>query len=417
MVSLENLTNNQRFRQVALLYGATLAGVIVGMGVSVLNTRCLDPSAFGDVRFITNYMAFFSGILMFGLFVSASRLMAVAADSRSSAEIKGASVTILAACCILLVAIMLISGMVFQHVLHRPYARLFYCAMPVCMSPLILNYINTTSQGDNSIGMIAAARVLPSVIYLITGLIVYLNVAATSALMLWLQNGIAVLVFVTLIHLNKPSFRNLGVSLKLILVENRRYGLHVYYGSLANVCVPYVAGISLGLFALDNVSVGFYTLALTLASPLAMAPSVIATSYFKQFASEDRISAKVIRTTALISILSVIGFCILIFPVVGILYDSSYQQVALYACFLSLGSAAQGTGDVFNRFLGAHAQGRQLRNGAWISGAISIIGYTAGVWLWGIYGAICTSVLSSMAYLTTMYLYYLKFTSDNRLSQ
>lgn len=404
------LTNTGRIRQVLLLYGSTIIGVLLGLVVSVLNTRSLVPSEYGDVRYVNNFIAFFSGILLLGYFVSGSRLLAVSESSKECAKLKGAVIVILCATAIALIVLMSLCGMFHQFVLHKDCAQLFYWVLPVCASSLLLNYINTTSQGDNSISMIAAARVFPSLIYLLLAYFIYSRWGASPKMMLWLQNGISVAILAFLILKNHPSFSNLGHSLNTLHQENKKYGLQVYYGSLANISVQYIAGISLGLCGTDNADVGFYTLALTVTAPLSMLPSVIGTTYFKQFASQKIISQKVIVGTMGLSILSLLGFIIIIFPIVDILYEDAYQSVAVYACFLASGSTMQGLGDVYNRFLGAHSQGTFLRNGAWISGGIAIIGYTVGVYVFGLQGAVGTRIISSATYLFSMYLYYKRFT-------
>lgn len=140
-----------------------------------------------------------------------------------------------------------------------------------------------------------------------------------------------------------------------------------------------------------------------------MLPSIIGTTYFKRFAHENRISRKLLMATFAMSLLSMAGFIILIYPVVNVLYDNRYSDVALFACFLSVGFTFHGLGDVFNRFLGAHGQGKSLRNGAFISGAIALIGYTLGVYYLDIWGAIVTKVLASLIYFVSMAVYYICF--------
>lgn len=379
------------------------------MGVSVLNTRSLPPEEYGDVRYVNNFVSFFAGILLLGYFVSSSRLLAIAKTKEEANKIKGGTIVILAITAVAMTVLMITCGLIHKDILHKAYAYLFFSTSLVCISPLLLNYINTTSQGDNSIGTIALARLLPSTTYLVVGFLVYNCFGATPKLMLWLNNGIAIVILTILIICNHPSFKNLKKSLKIIQDENRKYGLHVYYGSIANISVAYIAGITLGLFSVNNINVAYYTLALTISSPLQMAPSVIGTTYFKHFAYQKYISSKILKTTALISILSFLIFCIVIFPLVRILYSPSYQIVAYFACFLALSAISTGIGDVFNRFLGAHGQGKSLRNGAWFSGIISLLGYTIGIYYFDIFGAISTRILSSAAYSISMIYYYRYF--------
>ena len=408
------MTFSKNSKQAFVLYISTLSGVLIGMLVSILNTRNLTPSEYGDVRYVNNIIQMLSGIFLFGYFVSGSRLLAIAKSKEEASQIKGGLVTILGLTVALMMICMIACGLIHHFILHRDFAWLFYIAIPVCGSFLLLNYMNTSAQGDNSIYSIAAARLLPSSIYLCIAYFIYRHFEASNWLMLLLQNGIAILVLGAIIWYNKPSFRNLKHTFKALHEENKSYGLQVYYGSIANVSVQYIAGITLGMFATNNTNVGFYSLAITVTGPLAMLPSIIGTTYFKRFAQENCISRKILISTFSMALLSLIGFVILIYPVVGFLYDNRYSDVALFACILSIGFILHGLGDVFNRFLGAHGQGRPLRNGVFISGGIALIGYTIGVYYWGIWGAIFTKISASVAYFTSMVIFYLYFIRNTR---
>lgn len=395
--------------QVIYLYASTLIGVFLGVLISIINTRFLDPVDYGDVHYVQNIINFLSGLFLFGYFVSGCRLLAIAKDKEESNEIKGAMVTILIGTFVLLMFIMLICGLIHQYYLHKPYYYLFYSVIPFCGGTLILNYINTSSQGDNSIGTIALARLLPSLIYLLSIFVVFSTFGATSIVALLLNTGMNTVVLTTLVWLNHPSFKNLKDSFKKLNEENKKYGFDVYLGSLSNVSVQYIAGITLGLFAENNVNVGYYSLALTATSPLMMLPNVIGTTYFKKFASQSAIERKVLVGTLFMAAITLLGFILLIFPVVNILFNDKYQMVALYASYLALASTMHGLGDVFNRFLGAHGQGKSLRNGAFISGAVALVGYTLGVYAFSIEGAIATRICFALAYCGLMYYYYVKY--------
>ncbi|MCL1610379.1 lipopolysaccharide biosynthesis protein [Marseilla massiliensis] len=400
-------------KQIVYLYCSTIGGVLLGVLVSILNTRFLIPSEYGDVRYVNNIISFFSGIFLFGYFVSGSRLLALSESKEEASRIKGALVCILGITILLMMIVMLLSGVIHNFVLHKPYYSLFYFAIPVCGSTLLLNYINTSSQGDNSISTIAAARIWPQLMYLLTAFLVYKYFGATSKRMILIQNGIYALVLAILIFKNSPKFSQLKETFKKLNEENKKYGFQVYVGSLANVSVQYIAGMSLGVLSNDNTNVGFYTLALTVTTPLMMLPNVIGTTYFKQFAHQKFIPRKVILGTYTMSIVTLVGFCVLIFPIVDVLYNESYSNVALYASVLAIGFTMHGLGDVYNRFLGAHGLGKYLRNAAFISGGIALAGYTVGIYFGGITAAIITRILSSSIYFLVLLLYYRKVTTKN----
>jgi len=111
----------------------------------------------------------------------------------------------------------------------------------------------------------------------------------------------------------------------------------------------------------------------------------------------------------LLTVISFAAFVILIELVVGILYNDKYASVSHYASLLAIGTSLHGLGDMINRFLGAHGQGKMLRNSALISGATLIFGNFVFVYFWHIYGAVLTKCLGSAIYLVTMIVYYRSF--------
>ena len=401
-------------KQVTVLYASSMIGIVVGVLVSILNTRNLAPAEYGDVRYVNSLISFFSGLLLFGYFISGSRLLALSQSEQETREIKGLLVTILMITNVILMVIMVICGLFHQFYLAKEFYYLFYLTIPVCGGvALLLNYVNTSSQGDNSIYTIACARLLPSLAYLAIASLIYFQFGATRERMLLLNNGIHFIVLAIIIYLNKPSFKNLRKTFKKLHEENKKYGLQVYYGSLSNVSVAYIAGMTLGLLNKDNTNVAFYSLALTISGPLYTLPQVIGTTYFKQFAQQESIPTKVLRFSLILAVVTYVGYVIMIYPVVGFLYNKSYSIVALYASLLAIGSTLHGLGDIFNRFLGAHGQGKSLRNTSFISGGIQILGFTLGVYLWNINGAIATRIISHIAYFAFMLSYYIKFTKNN----
>ena len=409
-----NLTKTKK--QVSVLYASSMIGIVVGVLVSILNTRNLAPAEYGDVRYVNNIISFFSGLLLFGYFISGSRLLALSKSEQETREIKGLLITILGITNLILMVIVAICGLVHHFYLAKEFYYLFYLTLPVCGGvALLLNYVNTSAQGDNSIYTIACARLLPSLAYLAIASLIYFQFGATRERMLLLNNGIHFIVLAIIIYLNKPSFKNLKITFKKLHEENKKYGLQVYYGSLANVSVAYVAGMTLGLLNKDNANVGFYTLALTISVPLHTLPQVIGTTYFKQFAVQERIPNKVLKFSFLLAAISLVAYIIFIYPIVGFLYDESYSIVAFYASLLAIASTLNGLGDIFNRFLGAHGQGKSLRNTAFISEGIQLIGFTLGIYLWNINGAIATRILGFTAYFAILLTYYIKFTKKQQI--
>ncbi len=389
-------------KKVLQLLFATGFNVILGVLVSVFNTRSLSPELYGNVKYVNNMIAFISGFLLLGYFVSGSRLIALEKDPKTIREIKGVLVIILGLSIAVMTSIMAIMCG-FHLIRHETaMASLFGIAVLICSSPLLLNYINTVAPGDNRIGMISLARFLPHLIYLAVAYAVFRLFGATPERMLFLVCGSTILVTIPIIITEKPSFHNLKRSYQRLREENRSYGMQVYFGSICGVSLGYLAGVTLGIFNDNNVEVGFFTLALSLASPMSMIPTTVGTVFFRKFASSDRIDKKVMIWTILLTIMGYVGFAILIHPVVSLLYSKDYQNVSYYAALLAIGACLNGIGDMFNRFLGAHGQGKALRNGAIACGLVLMVGSFVAVYFWGIHGAIQTRNAAFLTYCLMM---------------
>ena len=404
---MKNITTHQR--QALLLYASTVLGVIIGMLNSVLNTRSLPPESFGDVRYVQNLIAFISSLLLVGFFTSGSRLLALSKAEEDSRKIRGVM-------CIILGVTVAFTMVVFLSIFlytkvkdpQSQITRLYLAAIPFCGTNLMLNYVNTTAQGDNHIGRISIARLIPSLLYFFIALVLYRLFGATPERMLLLNNGISFIVLLIVILSTRPLFANLRASFAILKNENKKYGFNVYLGALASVSTSYIAGITLGHFCDNNVNVGFYTLALHLASPVALLPSIIGTTFFKKFSTENRIGKRILCSSIGLTMGTCILFILVIKYVVGILYPESYSNVAIYSSWLVMGTCMHGLGDMFNRFLGAHGQGRQIRNGAFACGIVLITGSLLLVYFFQIKGAVATKICSSFVYLFSMCFYYIK---------
>lgn len=399
----------QNYQAVALL-SSTLCGTLMGFLASVVNTNFLNPEDYGDVRYVQNIIQLLSWLLLFGYFFSGSRLLALSSDEKKSRELRGTLVIILAVCSVLLILATGVAALFH----NRRMLLLMLLSLPVCLYPLLLNYVNTTLQGDNHIGRICIARLLPPVLYIAIAYFIYSRHGASSSLMILLQWGIYSAILIAVIISTRPEFRNLRQCFTELNRENRKYGIQLYYGSLAMMATNYLPGVMLGFFNEDNVNVGYYTLALNLTAPLAYLPGVVGTAYFKKFADLSSIPVRVLRTTVLITLATCAAFVLLAHPVVHLFYPEEYDCVATYASWMSIGFCVHGIGDMLNRYLGSHGQGNGIRNGSFICGAVKLFGFTLLVWLFNINGALVTNVLASMAYCASMVFYYKRFVVDNK---
>ena len=380
-MNIGKIVKNNKYQQVSVLYISSLLGILLGVLTSVINTRNLVPELYGNYRYVQNIISFVSSILLVGFFTSGSRLLALSKDEAYSRRIRGAMCTILGITNIILMIVMAVLYVLSIGKGNSDLTSVYLVSIPLCGNMLFINYINTTAQGDNQINRIALARFLPSLLYCIAAFLIYRYIGASSSLMLALFNGSAIIVLGSIIISTKPSFKNVKESFRILNEENKKYGFNVYLGSLMGVSTQYIAGIALGQISATNAEVGFYN--------------------------------KVLKGSIAATILSFILFSFSIKYIVGFLYDESYSSVSVYSIYLAAAACVNGLGDLFNRFLGAHGQGRQIRNGAFACGVVVLLGCFTLIPIWGIYGAIATRVLSATTYFICMVLFYLVYIKKN----
>jgi O-antigen/teichoic acid export membrane protein len=205
----------------------------------------------------------------------------------------------------------------------------------------------------------------------------------------------------------KPDISELSKSIHKIFEENRSYGFQVFLGAVTGLASAQLGGLAIGYF-IDNTNVGFFALAITASQPLAMIPNSIGTTFFRDFTGMDRIPRKILITTLLVSLISVAAFLLIIKQLVIFLYTEEYLAVVPIAYYVSIGSILHGLGDFFNRFLGAHGRGKEMRNTNIVIGVCNVLGYIFLTWWIGVQGAAITKLLAGAIYILVIVWYYKK---------
>jgi len=406
--NLKNLLEKKKFKQVGALYISMVFSIVIGIVVSVINTRLLGPKQYGDLKFLQNLFSFVVTFLTLGIFVSGSRILAQRKNEKIKNQLIG-NLLILAAAVstVLIIGVFIFSyfeEQLFQNELGR-IIRIFSPLLFVFPFQLCLENI---MQGDNKIYELSIFRVGPSMLYIFVAISFnyFVPLSLTSALAIQLIT--LTLIILIMIISFKPRVYNLKKNIAIIWKENKTYGLQVYFGILAGVASAKLAGLSIGYF-IDNTNVGFFSLALGVTMPLTMIPNAVGTTFFKNFANRNSIPKKATAFTLILSISALLVFFVLIKKVVLLLYSSEYEAVVPLAYIVSAGCMFHGFGDFINRFLGAHGKGKELRNGAFAVGISNILGYTVLVYILGIKGAAITKLFSGLIYCYMMYFFYIKF--------
>jgi len=394
------------------LYGSSFIGIGLGFAISVFNTSVLGKEAFGDFKFIESVFRFLASLVSIGIFISITRMLAISKSRIYNHKLIGFFVLSLAGAgligVILLVIFSFLEPIWFSDNLgyiFRKYSFLIFAILGNIALREIL-------KGLNKIHTLSILNAFPAIAYLIIAYIFNLNNPLYLEDILMLFYGFQLLFMIIIIAMLKPNFNINKSILKDVIHENNVNGKPIYFGSLAGVATAQIVGFSLSYF-IDNTQVGFFSLALTICSPIIMIPSVLGTVFFKKFANYDYIPKKVIIFSILTSAIALIIFFIFIERVFLMFYSDEFSPAIDISRILIIGFLLHGLGDLINRFLGAKGKGKLLRNSAFLVGLVNVFGYTILVKYFGVNGAIVTNIFASGTYLFMMYYYYTKFTKTN----
>ena len=349
-------------------------------------------------------------IFTFGFYQAGNRALVLNADLKKARELFGAELAITAI--LFLFMALFFCGFAFldKNINEKGLRMVLLMVIPFSWTFLISKYFEVLFQADNKIRLLAKARLYPHLIYFVIILILYYFFFQFSGnrliliLATYFTGNVIASIFI-LVKL-KPTFSNLKIRVEEIFHYNKIFGFNVYMGSLFAVGFSQLTGVLISYFASDNSGVGFYSLAMTIAAPLAFIPNVIATTHYKDFSTRKKVERKLLFITLAISCSALLLTIILVAPFINIFYGSEFTPVIKLTYIVSFGIILNGLADFFNRFLGSHGRGKALRNSAFLVGLSILILNVALIPLFGETGAAWTTFFSGLIYFLCMFLYY-----------
>jgi len=402
---------SKKVKQILILYSSMIIGIVLGVVVSVFNTRFLGVEAFGDFKFIQSVYSFFAIIISFGYVVTASKILAEKKNDSIRKELMGTSIIITCLLGFIFIVVMLLFSVVQKNFFTTDLSALLLILSPLFFFVPFAQSIENILQGENRIFELAVYRLVPQILYVAGIIFLYEKGYVNLKNVIFMQMITLGLATIALIYFLKPKFSNFRKMFELIAIENKEYGVHVYLGSIIGVASTQLGPIAISFFSSDNISVGYFSLALTITMPLVLIPTVVGTSMFKEFANMDRMPAKATKATIIISLISLLIFLLTVKPLIILLYSKEYLNAVDLSYIVALGQILHGFGNYYNRFLGSKGQGVFLRNGAISVGIANVLGFILIVPFIGAYGAAVTKLVSGIVYIASMLIYYKKYTN------
>lgn len=407
---LQEYRDNEKFKQVLTLLSVNLIVIPLSIISSIIITRFLGPSGYGDFKYLSSLFYLAIVLLNFGFFQAANRALVLTDDRVKARELYGAALTILGFLFFVISIALLIYALFDKNIQEKGLQTILMWTIPFTWIFLLSPYFEVLLQADNRIALLAKSRLYPKIVFFITVLVLFLfffDYSGKKLTVIWtLFLATEMLGYFYILLKIYPSFSNLKERMREIWHFNKAYGFNVYLGSVFAIGFSALTGILISYFGVDNSGVGYYALALTIAGPLEFIPNVIATTHYKDFSSRKGIPRRLLLITIGFTSLALLGIWLLVSPFINFFYGVEFRPVIALTYISSLGVVFTGFADFFNRFLGAHGQGKALRNSAFIVGlAIMVLNITLIPSL-GETGAAYVKIFSGLIYLILMYLYY-----------
>ena len=404
----------------SILFISNILGLPLGFISSILLTKFLGSSGYGDFQFFINFFNLVVVIVNIGLFHAGSRAFTLSENDVSSREYYGSLLILFIFIGILSTLIVLSYSLFDTNIVEKKLNTVLLFLIPVNWMYICINFADVIFQADNKIKELAIFRVLPKFLFVICiAIILYFyrdEILKKLLICLYIYFVLHGLCFFLILKKISPIFSNYKLRIREILRFNKSFGLDVYLGSVASVGFGYLSGILISYFDINNAGVGYFSLAMTISSPLLLIPNTMATSHYKEFATMNVVPKKMFTLTFIVCLMAMIFLWFFVPVFIDFFYGKEFRIVGKLSFILSMGFLLHGLGDFFNRFLGAHGQGKILRNSSLLVGTSTLLLNFILIPLFKVEGSAYAKISASTIYFVSMFFYYKKYTkSYNRL--
>jgi O-antigen/teichoic acid export membrane protein len=359
-------------RQSIVLFFAQLSNAALGMAVYVILTRSLSVDDFGTYTFAISFLTFTGVFFDFGLSSSGMRLMALAESDREKRARMGTitvfSLLIGAAFCVFAAA----ASFAVRPVFSDGTARVILAVAPLALAIPLQETVISLCQGANKIGFLSVFYVLPRLIVLLL-LAVLPLVWVLSATMAAVATLAAAAIAVTAAMLYfRPTLEAFRAQALLLKREIGEFGKQVYAGRIVDGLTNGADRMLISYFS-GMPTLGFYSIAMTMTSPLGMFSRSISSSSYRSFARADRIPGQVLLANGVWCVagsLILVAACSVLIP---LFFTDKYSTAMQVLPYLAAGSALAGLNMPFHTFLSARRRGRAIKIMSITTSAVNVL--------------------------------------------
>jgi O-antigen/teichoic acid export membrane protein len=391
-----------------LMFTSNIILIIIGFGIKKIQTLKLGDINYGEYAFFISLITFVSLFFRFGFFVSLQNLLSQ--NYNEVREKKFLSIGYIIALIngfALSICVWILSFIV-NDIFNTNIGSIIQLFAPLTIIYPFHYLFTSYGTGTNKLKIIALYILLPKVIYITLLLLFLKSLNLNLIILLNLISTFSIIIY--FYFKTKPDFSNIKKYWNLLWIKNNKYGFHYYKGAIANQTTYKLDELFISYF-LNTKLLGFYSLSLLITSPMILMSQSINQSMFKQYSSLKKIPANVFIYNTLWLLFCVIFLYFFSDIIVNILFGEEFISVGKYAFYISFALLFQGLSAPYS-FLAAKSKGKEIRNVAWSEAIINITGNLILIPLFGIIGAILTSILAKIINFILFRFYYKKYLAE-----
>lgn len=402
--AISQLLRSRTAWQAAGFAGAGLLANVLGVVATALLTRNLTTAEFGSYSFAVSLLFFVALFFEFGIISPAARLAALS-PAHERREIVGSAFLLYLPIGAAFSA--MIFGLSFGvdswfHVNAGHALRI--AALPAIAFPFVL-VLQRLALGVDRLHVASVSTPLAQLL-IVALLAITLTAANLSTATAVALRSIAVLLATLAAALwLRPIFRTARRWMPELVRQTREWGFHVFVGRLLSIGTYNMDVLMLGIWT-NSRTVGFYSLAGSLAAASGLPVTAMATALFTRMAHAPAIERRWLTVAVSVGATSALAAWLLAEPAIRILFSSRYVPAAVLVLPLALAQFVRGITAVFVNFMSAHARGREMRNAGFILTGSNLLFNFALIPPFGARGAAWASLLALLLNLMGYVVYY-----------
>ncbi|MBE0645456.1 MAG: oligosaccharide flippase family protein [Bacteroidetes bacterium] len=359
-------------RKSTVYFSALLLNAVLGIVVYIMLVRSMDTVSFGTYSFVIAVFLFTGMFFDFGLAPAGMRLMALQQSDRDASRRIGALLLLSAGIGVVFAVVMAGASFAVDAIWQKNVGGILLAASPFALVYPLQEMVLSISQGSNRMKFMSVFLVLPRVllIAILAAMILSGGLDARMAVIATLATlGVAIGIAAGYL---RPVFSDLGEEFRFIVREVKEFGAQVYLGRVVDGMTTGLDKILLAKFH-GMAPVGFYSIAMTMSTPISMFSKAVSQSAYKRFVSDEGIARRLLLinlTWCTMGAALLLAACQLLIP---LFFGARYAESLTVLPWLMAGFALAGLNHPYHAFLAARRQGRSIRIMSIASSAVNIV--------------------------------------------